>query len=111
MQKLGQCLSQAIGESLGHDRVVVVVLGFKAANQLICPVPCSDRKSAQIIGQTSGARRDIVGETTETRLAFTLPLLPQAVETLQFLRARFVGEEDDVSALRVSGIEAVQSIR
>ena len=50
MQKLGECLSEAIRQGLGHDRVVVIMLSFKAANQLISAVSRGDREDAQVIG-------------------------------------------------------------
>ena len=52
VQALGESLSQAIGEGLRHDRVVVVVLGPVPVAQFLQADPAGYRECADMIAQT-----------------------------------------------------------
>ena len=49
MQVLGEGFGQAVGERLGHDRAVVVVLGGEPRGQLIDTQAGCDRESADVV--------------------------------------------------------------
>ena len=68
---------------------------------------CRHCESTHVVGAAAVYRRHVIGQRTEVFDAFTLPLLPQHVETSQFLLARVVGVEDDRIAVRVGRPESV----
>ena len=62
VQAFGESLSQAIGEGLRHDRVVVVVLGLEPVAQLLQADAAGYRERTDMIVQTHFVRCDEVGE-------------------------------------------------
>src|SRR4249920_3796811 len=50
VQTLGESLSQAISDSLGHDGVVVVVFGLVRFAQLLQADPAGDCERANMVG-------------------------------------------------------------
>ena len=53
VQALGERLGQPVGEGLGHDRVVVVVLRRGTVAQLLEPDAGRDGEGAEMIGQAA----------------------------------------------------------
>ena len=66
-------------------------------------------KRAEVILAAALDRRDEVGQRVERLLPFSLPLLPQRVETAFHLAAGFVGVNEDVVALARGRPEAVHA--
>ncbi len=62
VQAFGECFSQAIGDCLRHDRVVVVVLGTEHVAQLLQADAAGHREGTYVIGQPGFFRRNEVGE-------------------------------------------------
>ena len=60
MQLLGERLGQAVGERLGHDRVVVVVVFLEARDELLDADARGDGEAADVI--VTPVRRDEVGQ-------------------------------------------------
>ena len=72
MQALGESLSQAIGEGLRHDRVVVVVLGPEPVAQFFQADSAGYGERADMIVQTGFLRRDEVGEGSARLATFSV---------------------------------------
>jgi hypothetical protein len=80
VQAFGEGLREPVGESLGHDRVVVVVLRAEAVAELFQANAAGDRKGADAVGQPGLLRRDEVGERPARLAALAVRLLAQKVE-------------------------------
>jgi hypothetical protein len=48
-----KCLGQSIGQSLHHDRVVIVVILFESADELVGAEARRHRKHAEVIGHAA----------------------------------------------------------
>ncbi len=77
MQVLGKGLGQPIGERLGDDRGIVVVLRFEAADEVVDAQPGRHRECADVIGDAALDRRDEVGERSIRLVVGDHFLLPQ----------------------------------
>ena len=51
MQKFRKGLRQPVGQCLGHDGVVIVVVGLEFFHQFLQPVPAGDGKRADVISR------------------------------------------------------------
>ena len=80
VQALGKGFGQPIGEGLGHDRVVVVVLGAEAVAQFLQADAAGHREGANVIGQPGLFRRDEIGERPARLAAFAVGLLAKEME-------------------------------
>ena len=59
VQKFGERLGQAVRQRLGHDGVVIVVVGFEFLDQFLQSMPAGDGERAEIVGQARRARSRI----------------------------------------------------
>ena len=74
VQVLRRGLGEAVGEGLGHDRVVVVVLPLELAGELVGAVPGGDDERAEVVDRAAVAgRRDVIGEREAHVLGLLLP--------------------------------------
>ena len=103
VQAFGEGLGQAVGERLGHDGVVVVVLGAESVAELLQADAGGHREGADVIGQAGLLRRDEIGQRAAGLAAFAVRLLAQEVERVEHLRARRVGVQLDVVAHALAG--------
>ena len=111
MQAFGEGFGEAIGDGLGHDGVVVVVLGPEAVAQFLEADAAGDGEGADVIGQAGLLRRDEVGERAAGLAAFAVGLLAEEVEAVEHLCAGAVGVELDIVADGAGGKEAVDAAR
>ena len=58
---LCQCLGKPVGDRLGHDLLVVVVVRLILGDQRVKPEAGRDRKHAQVVGDATRLGRDEVG--------------------------------------------------
>ena len=101
VQPLGERFGETIGQRLGQDRRVVVVGVLEAIDHGLLADTGGDRESADIVGQSAGARRDEIGKR-DVGAAFTAgKLLPQRMQCRNRLHPRFVGEDQNVVAFAV----------
>ena len=77
VQVLGEGFRQAIGQGLGEDGVVVVVVGLEGGDDRADSQAGGDGESSQVISASGVLRGDIVGEGSEVALPLSLPLLPE----------------------------------
>ncbi len=77
MDVLGERLCQSIGQGLGQDRVVLVMIGIELLDQLIAAMARRDGKRPDVILAARLLRRDVIGQRAEILLPWTLPLLTQ----------------------------------
>ena len=108
VQILGKRFRQPVGQRLGHDRVVIVMIGFEFFHQFVEAVAAGDGEGAEVIsvsmcprrlaGSCARTRRDAggtfrrneIGQAPIGRAVRLFDLLPQEMERRQDLRARFV---------------------
>ncbi len=62
MQEFGEGLGQPVGDRLGHDRRVVVVLPLEVGGQLVAADAGRDGEGADVIGPAAVERGDVVGQ-------------------------------------------------
>ena len=79
VQHLRERLGQAIGERLGHDGVVVVVVFLEARHELADADAGGDGEAADVVDDAARFRRDEIGER-EVLAGVRLLLLAQRVE-------------------------------
>ena len=119
VQIFGEGLGQTVGERLGHDGVVVVVVGLELLDQLIETVTGGHGESAEVIswsptfrlsGQAEAwtpAGRDEVSERPVRRAVALLHLLTEEMKLGENLGARFVGVNFHVFAHAIRGEETI----
>ncbi len=105
MQPLGRGLGQAVGKSLEHDEVVVVVLRLELGGLRLDPQPGGDGKQAEVIALAAVARGDEVSQAAVGFAGGLLALLAQEVEGGQYLVALAVLIEFHVVIARPVGRE------
>jgi hypothetical protein len=76
VQVLRECLGEAVGERLDHDRVIVVVLGGETRRELVGADPGGDRERPQVVSRGS----DVVGEAAVRARVAVVTLLAQEAE-------------------------------
>ena len=106
MHSFGEGLGQPVGQRLGHDRPVVIVVLLEFGDQPVYPDPGGDGKRADVIRSSGLVRRDEVGEGERWALRSGL-LLAERVETGQLLDARLIAEDHDVVSVGVGRKEPV----
>ena len=117
MQVLRERLRQPVGERLHHDGVVVVVVRFVTAHQVVHPEARGNRKGADVVAPAGVAGRDVVGERTVRPVVAGRLLLAQHVEPDQLRVRRRRGAagrrlpKNDVVPFRRGGPEAVDAPR
>src|SRR5580658_3880840 len=72
VQAFGESLSQAVGDGLRHDRVVVIVLGPVRLAQFFQADPAGYRECADVSAQTRFLRSDEVGERSARLVALLI---------------------------------------
>ncbi len=77
VQHFGEGLGQAIGDRLGHDGQVIVVLRFELGDERIAANTRRHGERPEVIQAAAVERRDVVGERAEVGLPLALPLLSQ----------------------------------
>src|SRR5215470_10453884 len=90
VQAFGESFSEAISESLRHDRVVVVVLGPVRLAQLLQSDATSDCECADMIEQPRSLWRDEIGERTACLASFFIGLLPEKMKFFDYFFALVV---------------------
>ena len=110
VQVFGESFSQSIGERLGHNRVVLVVVLFETPGQLLATVARRNGKRADIIDPAALTRRDIVGERQLRLAALIWLLLAQRVQTRQRFRARHIAVNDDIVVVAVRRKKTVDAM-
>ncbi len=111
VQAFGKGFRQAVGDGLGHDGVVVVVLGAEAVAQLLKADAAGDREGADVVGQPGLFGRDEVDQRAARLAAFPVSLLTEKVEALLHLGPRVIGVELDVVTHCVGREKAVDAAR
>src|SRR5262249_20907822 len=109
VKKFGEGFGQSVGEGLGHDRVVVVVIAVELFGEFVAAEAGGDGEGAEIVLATGVGGGDEVGQGEEIGLAFALPLLAEEVEAGEFVGARLVGVESDVAVEGGGGPEAIDA--
>ncbi len=98
MQIFSKRFRQSIGQRLGHDRVVIVVLGLELLCQLVRANPRRDCESAKIIAAPRILRRDEIRQAIIGLSGRLLHLLPQKMEARDHFRPRLIAIDFDVVA-------------
>ena len=93
---------QAVGERLGHQGVVVVIVFFKFCDERFDAQSRGDREHAEIIHAAALPRRDEIRHGVAGFLVGSRQLLPQRVERREQM-ARFVRVDFDVVLHAVRG--------
>src|SRR5262249_53581604 len=109
MQHFGKRLGEPVGQGLGHDGAVVVLLGLESPRQLLSTVAGRHGEHAQIVSQSAGARRNVVRQAAKRGLPFAFPLLPERRESSPFLASVLILPNHDVIAVRVGREKAVNA--
>ena len=109
VQSFGEGFGQPVGQGLGHDRVVIVVVGFELAHQFRHAMPGGDGERAQVVVPAAFQRGDEVGQGVIVLHPLALPLLAQGVEVRQRCLPALVRVEHDVVAQRLGRPEAVHA--
>src|SRR6185437_7371414 len=85
VQAFGERFGEAVGYSLRHDRVVVVVRGAETLAQYVEPDPRGDREGADVVWQTRLPGCDEVDERAAGLIALAVGLLAKEMEASQHL--------------------------
>src|SRR5262245_59334911 len=81
MQVFGERLGEAVGESLGHDGAVVIVLGAESIAQFFKPDPACHREGTDVVGKFRLLRRDEIRKRSARLIALAIRLLPQEMKS------------------------------
>jgi hypothetical protein len=111
VQQFGEGLSQAVGQRLGHDRVVIIVIAVEPRAKLFQADAGRDGEAAYVIDPPALARRYEVGQGLIVLAGAFLALLAQRVEYGQNARTLFVRVNFDVVACRIGRPETVDGMR
>src|ERR1043166_95868 len=104
---LGECFGKPVRKRLGHNRVVIVMLGFEFFYQLIEANAARYRKSTEMIRQPAGFRRDQISEAPIGRTIGLLHLLAEEMEFGVYFLSRLIAVEINIIANCVRREEAV----
>ena len=110
MQQLGERFREPVGESLHHDRLVVVVFGFELGTQLVGAFAGRDAEATEVVGHgligaTKSASDSVGASSLDARCWRNIG--KRSVS----LAARLVFEHDDVVAVRIRRPEAPHAAR
>src|SRR5581483_10828060 len=111
VEQLRKRLGQAIGQGLGHDRLVVVVSGLETSGQLVSTKAGGEGEGAEIIVAAAVERRQVIGQAAEARLSLAFPLLAEHGKAAALAGSRVVGEDDQVVAVAGRREEAIDGMR
>ena len=103
MHEFGKGFRQPVGQSLEHDGVVIVVLGFKGRNARVDANAGCHRKGAEVIAHAGTFRRHQIGETLIRLVRRLDHLLTQKMEGRNNLVARLAGINFHIIAGAVGG--------
>ena len=87
VEPFGKGLGQPIGECLGHDRRVVVVLAVMAAAEFLAAVARRAGEGPEVVLAAALHRCHEVGEGVERLLSLPLPLLSERMHAAELPRA------------------------
>ena len=96
VKTLGEGFRQPVGQGLGHNRMVVVVVSFEAGGQFARADAGGHCESAQIVRSAGIEGGNIVGEGAEVVLPLSLPLLAKGVKAGEFDTAVGIAVDEDV---------------
>ncbi len=111
VQVLGEGFGEAVGEGFGHDRVVVVVIGFELQDQVREAHPAGNGERADGVCEAGLFRSDEVCKRAAGLVALTVRLLAEKVEALKFCSRILAVVEFDVVTDGVCGKETIDAIR
>jgi hypothetical protein len=80
VQAFGKGFGEPVGQGLGHDAGIVVVISLECGGEIVRAEPCGHRKRSNVIRYARVARRDEVRKTqvrTAGRLFLLLAQKPQ----------------------------------
>mmetsp|Transcript_10715 Transcript_10715/g.27078 ORF Transcript_10715/g.27078 Transcript_10715/m.27078 type:complete len:271 (-) Transcript_10715:3021-3833(-) len=105
VQQLGEGLGEAVGDGLGHDDVVVVVLMLVLVTERLRAEAAGDRKGSDVVRDAGVLRRDEVGHG-QVSVVLALLLLPERVELRHGGAACLIRVDLDIVAYGVGGVNA-----
>ena len=91
VQTFRERLGQAVGQRLRHDRMVDVMVAFKACDQFVATKAGGHRKSAEVIRHAARARGDEISQRVIGLPGRFALLLTQAVEHGEGVVALLIG--------------------
>ena len=106
MQPLGEGFGQPVGQGLGENARVVVVIALERGAHRVEAVPCRHREGAHPVGLMAVLGSHVIGQRQVGAPRPLLELLPQPAQHRAHLRAILTRVDLDVVADRVGGEEA-----
>ena len=106
MQKLGEGFGQPVRQGLGHDGVVVVVVGFEPGADLIEAEACRQREGSDIVHLAARVGSDKISEAILRFTPVALVLLTEEMQGGEGLSLPGIGVELDVISVGVGREEA-----
>ena len=100
---------EAIGQGLGHDRIVIVMLTLELGNELVATGSRGDGERTDIITPSAIDGGNEIRERIKRGLSLAFPLLTQCVKSALLRGARFVVVHDDVVAVARCGPEPIDT--
>ena len=112
VKHLGERFGEPVGDRLGQDRVVIVLIGLERGDQFVASIACGDGERADRVKASRTDRRDIIGQAAEVVLTLPFPLLSEKMESasLRLLPCRLFAD-DHVVAVGVRREEAINAAR
>src|SRR5260221_1290338 len=111
VQELRKGFGEPVGESLEHDRAVIVVIRLEGLDPGIDPDSRGDCEGADVIGNSRVPGRDEVGEAQVRAIGGLFALLAQAVPHHRRFTARLVRVDLDILADARRRIQAERRVR
>ena len=110
MEPLGKGLGETVGDRLGHDRRVIVVIAIVRPAELLAAVAGRAGEGSEIVLASALDGGHEVGQRMEGVLPLPLPLLAQRVHPAHLGRSRIVGIQNDVVTGGVGREESVDAL-